>query len=527
MGTNKNYYVTTPIYYASGMVHIGNSYSTVVADVFARYHRLKGDDTFFLTGMDEHGLKIEEAAAKRGLSPQEFVDDIAAKTSNLWSNLKLTNDDFIRTSEPRHVKVVQDVFEQLLKSGDIYLGSYEGWYCTPCESFWTDTQVGENHICPDCGRPVHKAKEECYFLNLKKYQQQLLDYIKEHPDFIQPETRKNEVVSFVESGLEDLCVSRTTIKCGIPVLSNPNHTVYVWIDALTNYISALGYKSDNDANYQKYWCDAKEVIHVVGKDILRFHAVYWPIMLMALKLPIPFKVYAHGWILMKEGKMSKSKGNLVYPMDVVNRYGLDALRYYLVKEMPLGNDGLFTWERFIERFNVDLANDLGNLVSRTISMINKYFGGKIVKASKKYFAFDDEVEALAAEVVDNYKKDFEAFHFQDGLEEVWKLISRANKYIDETMPWALAKDETKQEELKDVMYHLYEVLRLVSIMIKPVMEDTAKIIIEELGLKEDEASFDKLVFGLNIENSVIDKPVVLFKRLNLQEELEKISEANN
>ena len=280
-------------------------------------------------------------------------------------------------------------------------------------------------------------------------------------------------------------------------------------------------------NYQKYWCDAKEVIHVVGKDILRFHAVYWPIMLMALKLPIPFKVYAHGWILMKEGKMSKSKGNLVYPMDVVNRYGLDALRYYLVKEMPLGNDGLFTWERFIERFNVDLANDLGNLVSRTISMINKYFGGKIVKASKKYFAFDDEVEALAAEVVDNYKKDFEAFHFQDGLEEVWKLISRANKYIDETMPWALAKDEAKQEELKDVMYHLYEVLRLVSIMIKPVMEDTAKIIIEELGLKEDETSFDKLVFGLNIENSVIDKPVVLFKRLNLQEELEKISEANN
>ena len=388
---NKTSYVTTPIYYASGMVHIGNSYSTVVADAFARYNRLKGNDTFFLTGMDEHGLKIEEAAAKKGLTPQEFVDDIALKTSTLWNNLKITNDDFIRTSQERHVKVVQDLFEQLLASGDIYLGSYEGWYCTPCESFWTDTQVTENHVCPDCGREVHKAKEECYFLNLKKYQQQLLDYIEAHPDFIQPETRKNEVVSFVSSGLEDLCVSRTTIKWGIPVKSNPKHTIYVWIDALTNYITALGYGQENQELYKKFWENGDEIIHVVGKDILRFHAVYWPIMLMALKLPINFKVCAHGWILMKEGKMSKSKGNLVYPMDVVDRYGLDALRYYLVKEMPLGNDGLFTWERFIERFNVDLANDLGNLVSRTISMINKYFGGEITKVETKYFDVDNEI----------------------------------------------------------------------------------------------------------------------------------------
>ena len=522
----KRCYVTTPIYYASGRVHIGNSYSTVVADAYARYHRLKGDDTFFLTGMDEHGLKIEEAAKKKDQSPQEFVDEIADFTNDLWKNLKITNDDFIRTSQKRHVKVVQDVFEKLLESGDIYLGAYEGWYCTPCESFWTDTQVGENHVCPDCGREVHKAHEECYFLKLKKYEQQLLDFIKDNPDFIQPETRKNEVVSFIESGLEDLCVSRTTIKWGIPVRSNPKHVVYVWIDALTNYISALGYSSDDDTKYQKYWLNSDEVIHVVGKDILRFHAIYWPIMCMALNVPITFKVYAHGWILMKEGKMSKSKGNLVYPMDVVNRYGLDALRYYLVKEMPLGNDGLFTWERFIERYNVDLANDLGNLVSRSISMINKYFGGTVVKNDKAYFTFDAELEEVAKKAIEDYQKQFEAFHFQDGLEAIWTLISRANKYIDETMPWALAKDESKKNELNDVLYHLYEVLRLVSIMIIPVMEDSAKIIASELCVKAEDLTFDSLYFGKVKEAKVVGKAEVLFKRLNMNEELEKINGDN-
>ena len=522
----KRCYVTTPIYYASGRVHIGNSYSTVVADAYARYHRLKGDDTFFLTGMDEHGLKIEEAAKKKDQSPQEFVDEIADFTNDLWKNLKITNDDFIRTSQERHVKVVQDVFEKLLESGDIYLGAYEGWYCTPCESFWTDTQVGENHVCPDCGREVHKAHEECYFLKLKKYEQQLLDFIKNNPDFIQPETRKNEVVSFIESGLEDLCVSRTTIKWGIPVRSNPKHVVYVWIDALTNYISALGYSSNDDTKYQKYWLNSDEVIHVVGKDILRFHAIYWPIMCMALNVPITFKVYAHGWILMKEGKMSKSKGNLVYPMDVVNRYGLDALRYYLVKEMPLGNDGLFTWERFIERYNVDLANDLGNLVSRSISMINKYFGGTVVKNDKSYFTFDAELEEVAKKAIEDYQKQFEAFHFQDGLEAIWTLISRANKYIDETMPWALAKDESKKNELNDVLYHLYEVLRLVSIMIIPVMEDSANIIASELCVKDEDLTFNSLYFGKVKEAKVVEKAEVLFKRLNMNEELEKINGDN-
>ncbi len=524
MGKVKTSYVTTPIYYASGAVHIGNSYSTVVCDSFARYKRLKGEDAFFLTGMDEHGLKIEEAAKKKNQTPQEFVDDIADYTSNLWSNLKISNDDFIRTSESRHTKVVQDLFEKMLANDDIYLGSYEGDYCVPCEAFFTKTQLNEDGTCPDCGRPTIKVKEECYFLRLKKYEKRLLDFIKANPDFIQPESRKNEVISFVEGGLEDLCVSRTTLKWGIPVKSNPKHVIYVWIDALANYITALGYGSDDPSRYLKYWENGDEVLHVVGKDILRFHAVYWPIMLMALNIPIKFKLIAHGWILMKEGKMSKSKGNLVYPMDVVNRYGLDSLRYYLVKEMPLGNDGLFSWERFIERFNVDLANDLGNLVSRTISMINKYFGGTITKPTKNYFEFDQEIEDLASKVIKNYTDAFDHFQFQNGLSEVWSLISRANKYIDETCPWALAKDESKKDELNCVMYHLYEVLRLVAIMISPVINDTASIIYDELGLKEEEHAFDALVFGLDVNNKVIEKPIVLFKRLDLAQELKAIDE---
>lgn len=516
-------YVTTPIYYASGAVHIGNSYSTVVCDTFARYQRLKGNDAYFLTGMDEHGLKIEEAANKMGKTPQEFVDEVAVKTDALWKNLKITNNDFIRTSEERHVKVVQKIFDQLLENDDIYLGAYEGDYCVPCETFFTKTQLNEDGTCPDCGRPTIKVKEESYFLRLKKYEKQLLDYIKENPDFIQPETRRNEVISFIESGLEDLCVSRTTLKWGIPVLKDPKHVVYVWIDALTNYISALGYGSDNEELFNKYWLNGDEVVHVVGKDILRFHAVYWPIMLMALNIPIKFKLYAHGWILMKEGKMSKSKGNLVYPMDVVDRYGLDALRYYLVKEMPLGNDGLFTWERFIERFNVDLANDLGNLVSRTISMINKYFGGNVRKTDKNYFEVDKELEELAAKVISDYDNSFANFRFQDGLNAVWSLISRTNKYIDETMPWSLAKDESKKEELMDVMYHLYEVLRLVSIMISPVMSDTSEIIFKELNLKEEEQKYEALKFGFDINNKVIEKAEILFKRLDLQKELEELN----
>ncbi len=517
----KKCYITTPIYYASGDVHIGNSYSTIVCDTFARYHRLKQDETYFLTGMDEHGQKIEEAAKKQNKTPQAFVDEVALRTKTLWKNLEITNDDFIRTSEKRHTKIVQKIFEQLLSQDDIYLGTYEGDYCVPCEAFFTKTQLNEDGTCPDCGRKTIKVQEESYFLRLKKYEKQLYQFIQEHEDFIQPETRRNEVLSFIEQGLEDLCVSRTSFEWGIPVLSNPKHVIYVWIDALANYLTALGYQSDDDELYQKFWNHGDEVVHVVGKDILRFHAIYWPIMLMALHVPIRFKLYAHGWILMKEGKMSKSKGNIVYPMEVVQSYGLDALRYYLVKEMPLGNDGIFTWERFIERYNVDLANDLGNLVSRSISMMNKYFDGKVEKPKKNEFSYDQEVEETIKNTIATYIDSFDHFQFQNGLIAVWELIDRMNKYIDETSPWVLAKDEKQKEALQDVMYHLYEGLRLVAIMISPVMPATSQIILEELKVEESLKTFSSLQFGLTPASRVIEKAKVLFQRLNMEEELKK------
>ena len=519
---SKNCYITTPIYYASGKVHIGNSYSTIACDTFARYHRLKGDNTYFLTGMDEHGQKIENVAKEKGVTPQEFVNDIADFTKGLWKNLKVTNDDFICTSEERHTKVVQDIFEQLLAQDDIYLGHYEGDYCVPCEAFFTKTQLNEDGTCPDCGRKTIKVQEESYFLRLKKYEKQLLDYIKEHEDFIQPASRRNEVISFIEQGLEDLCVSRTSFKWGIPVKSNPRHVIYVWIDALSNYITALGYGSDNDSKFKQLWLEnSDQLYHVIGKDILRFHAIYWPIMLMALNIPINFKLYVHGWILMKEGKMSKSVGNIVYPMDVVNEYGLDALRYYLVKEMPLGNDGLFSWDRFIERYNVELANDLGNLVSRSISMINKYFDSNVTKPTKQYFEFDKEFENVIKEAVVKTQENFDNFEFQNGLNELWSIVRRANKYIDETAPWVLAKDENKKEELNSVMYHLYEAIRLVAILVNPVMPDASSVILEELGVEETQRTFVNLQYGITEFATVTKIPVVLFKRLDVQKELAK------
>jgi len=513
----KKVYITTPIYYSSGNVHIGNSYTTIACDCFKRFHQLLGNDVYFLTGMDEHGQKIEEAAKKLNRTPQEHVDIIAEETKALWKDLKITYDDFIRTSEPRHEKVVQKIFDRLISQGDIYLGEYEGNYCVSCEAYFTKTQLGENNTCPDCGKPTRLIKEKCYFLNLRKYEKKLLDFIYEHPDFIQPETRRNEVISFVKGGLQDLAVSRTSFKWGIPVLSDPKHVVYVWIDALTNYISALGYATEDDSLYQKYWVNGDEVIHVVGKDILRFHAVYWPIMLMALNVPINFKLYAHGWVLMKQGKMSKSKGNVVYPRDILSRYGLDALRYYLVKELPLGNDGLFTYERFIERYNSELVNDLGNLVNRSIAMINKYFGGKLTKPKHSYTPFDFEIEELIKEVVINYKDNFSNFRFQNGLNEVWRLISRANKYIDETTPWVLAKDESRKDELNCVLYYLYEVLRIVGILISPVLVDSSEKLFNYLNVNNQDLS--KAVFGLTNECEVAKEVNVLFKRLDLEEEL--------
>lgn len=511
----KTFYITTPIYYSSGNVHIGNSFSTILADVAARYHRLKGDDTFYLTGMDEHGQKIELAAKAQNITPQELVDRIAVETQGLWKQLNISNDDFIRTSEARHYQVVQDVFERLLANGDIYLDEYEGDYCIYDEAFFTKSQLLEDGLCPDCGRPTTKIKEEGYFLRLKKYQDRLLAYIKANPDSVQPQTRRNEVIAFIEQGLEDLCVSRTSFTWGIQVKSNPKHVVYVWIDALMNYLSALGYGTKDDAMYQKYWVNGDKVVHVVGKDILRFHAIYWPIMLMAIGVDIKFNLYAHGWVLMKEGKMSKSKNNVIYPLTVAKRYGVDALRLYLIKEMPYANDALFTHELFVSKYNELLANDLGNLVSRTISMINKYFNGVVNKTTVPN-QYSENLESVIEDSISKYIKAFDELQFQNGLNAVWEIINRANKYIDETTPWTLAKDESRAEELRAVLYHLYEVLRMVAIMITPVMPDTAKIIFDELGSKLNK--FSDLKYGVTETATVIEKPIVLFKRLDWKEE---------
>ncbi len=522
----KTCYITTPIYYSSGIVHIGNSYTTIVCDAFARFKRFKRLDTFYLTGMDEHGQKIEEAALKNNKSPQEFVDEIAVYTKSLWEKLKITNDDFIRTSELRHTEVVQEMFEALLKKGDIYLGKYEGDYCVSCESFFTKTQIVKEGFCPDCEKPLRKVEEESYFLKLKKYEKQLLNYINENPDFIQPESRKNEVVSFIEQGLEDLCVSRTSFKWGVPVKSNPKHVVYVWVDALSNYITALGYNTKDDSLFKKFWLEGDEVYHVVGKDILRFHAVYWPILLMALEIPIKFKLLAHGWVLMRAGKMSKSKGNVIYPLDITERYGLDALRFFLIKEMPLGNDAIFSYERFIEVFNNYLVNDLGNLLSRTIAMINKYFDSKLTKPTKQYFDFDKSLEKIVNNTIALYKEAFDTFHFQAGINEIWEMISRANKYIDETQPWVLAKDEEKKEELNSVLYNLYEVLRLTALMIHPVTPDSANKIFLQLNVLEENRVYENLEYGISGNISVSKEYIMLFKRLDVETELKYHEEKN-
>lgn len=519
---SKKCYVTTPIYYASGTPQLGNSYSTVACDVFARYNRLMNRDTFYLTGMDEHGQKIEEVAAKAGVAPQEFVDKIAVGTKNIWKDLNISYDYFIRTTDDNHVKAVQKIFEKLLENGDIYLGSYTGNYCVSCETFFTKSQLAEGDTCPDCGKPTKLVSEESYFLNLKKYSAKLLKFIEENPKFIIPETRKNEVVSFIESGLEDLCVSRTTFKWGIPVESNPKHVIYVWIDALANYITALGYNSCDDSNFKKYWLENENVYHVIGKDILRFHAIYWPILLMALDIPVNYQLVVHGWILNRDGKMSKSRGNAVYPEDLYSRYGSDSVRYYLAKEMPLGNDGLFSYDRFMERYNTDLANDLGNLVSRTVSMIDKYFEG-IIPATYKNTEFDENLRSVAAKAIANTKLEFDKFELQNGMLATWELINRANKYVDETAPWALAKDPEKKDELASVMYHLAESIRVTAHLVAPYLVETAPKILNALGLDE-KLSIETLEFGKNLGGVKVNKCEPLFKRLDIPAELKYFEE---
>ncbi|GIP25355.1 methionine--tRNA ligase [Paenibacillus sp. J23TS9] len=524
MSEKKTFYLTTPIYYPSDKLHIGHAYTTVAGDAMVRYKKLRGYDVRYLTGTDEHGQKIERKAAEAGKTPQQFVDDIVAGIKELWKKLDISNDDFIRTTEPRHTKVVQEVFERLLAQGDIYKGEYEGWYCTPDESFFLERQL-VNGNCPDCGRPVERVKEESYFFRMSKYVDRLLQYYEDHPDFIQPVSRKNEMINnFIKPGLEDLAVSRTTYEWGVKVKSDPKHVIYVWIDALLNYITALGYGSEDTSLFEKYW---PADVHLMSKEIVRFHTIYWPIILMALDLPLPKKVFAHGWLLMKDGKMSKSKGNVVDPVTLIDRYGLDTLRYYLLREVPFGADGTFTPESFVERVNSDLANDLGNLLNRTVAMVDKYFDGLVPEYQAGVTAFDADIEEAAAAVYSKVEEAMENMEFSVALTAISQFISRSNKYIDETQPWTLAKDDAKRGELASVMSHLVESLRIASILLQPFLTQAPRKIWEQLGLEEGElTSWDSgKTFGSIPAGTKLVKGNPIFPRLESEPEIAYIKEA--
>ena len=518
MTEQKTFYITTPIYYPSGKFHIGTAYTTTAADAMARYKRLKGFDVRFLTGLDEHGQKIQEKAQESGMEPQAYVDEIALAAKKLWDQMEISYDDFIRTTENRHKEAVQKIFQKFLDHGDIYKGEYVGLYCTPCESYFTESQLQDGN-CPDCGRAVHTVKEESYFFNMKKYADRLLAYYEENPSFIEPESRKNEMINnFIKPGLEDLSVSRTSFDWGVKVPGDPKHVIYVWVDALTNYINALGYTSCDETLFHRYW---PADVHVVGKDIVRFHTIYWPIFLMALDLPLPKKIFAHGFIMMKDGKMSKSKGNVIYPEMLIERYGLDATRYFLLRELPFGQDGVFSPESFVERTNYDLANDLGNLLNRTISMINKYCDGVIPTYRGAVTAFDEAFERFAKDTVNKYEQNMENMQFSLVLSELWAFVSRTNKYIDETTPWILAKGGDNRGQLDAVMNHLAESLHFIAILLQPFMTQAPRKIIEQLGLSDGELNWDKLSKFGNIPEGtkVISKGVPIFPRLEMEVEV--------
>jgi methionyl-tRNA synthetase len=516
----KTFYITTPIYYPSGKLHIGHSYTTVAADAISRYKRLKGYDVMFLTGTDEHGQKIQRKAEAIGVTPKQYVDEIVSGIKELWKLMKITNDRFIRTTDKEHEETVQKIFKKLYDQGDIYKSEYEGWYCTPCESFWTKTQLVDGK-CPDCGREVELTKEESYFFRISKYQDRLIKYIEENPEFIQPVSRQNEMLNnFLRPGLDDLCVSRTTFNWGIPVTFDEKHVVYVWIDALSNYITALGYLSSDDSAYRNYW---PADVHLVGKEIVRFHTIIWPAMLMALGEPLPKQVYGHGWLLLEGGKMSKSKGNVVDPVILINKYGLDAIRYFLLREVPFGSDGVFSNEALIQRINSDLANDLGNLVSRTVAMIDKYFGG-VIPAQRMAGEFDSELQAMLAELPHKVEELMDKLQFSSALSEIWRTISRTNKYVDETMPWVLAKTEENRPRLAAVMYNLAESLRIVSILLQPFMPETPEKIWQQLGIAGSSALEWENAgkWGVYPEGVSVNKGDVIFPRIDMKKEIEEL-----